>query len=437
MFVGRARELGELERALETTRAGSGTTVLIAGEAGIGKTRLASELGEPCRRRGIRRPGRSLDRSRRHGAAVSAARRGPASARGTSAASMPGRRARSCRCSRTRSPCSPSAPRPRRCCSCSRICIGPIPQRWISSCSSPTTSTTGGFCCSPPTAPTNRHRPTACTDSPRASGAQARRSWSNSGHSTLRQWRRCSPPTPTLPCAHALTDAIIARSEGNPFFAEELIAASDDLNGALPTGLRDLLLRRVARLDRSTQSLLRLAAAAGRDVGYPLLRATAQLPEHDVHESLRQAVEHGVLVADQAGGTFRFRHALLAEAIYSTILPGEREELHARLADELARSEAATPAELAPHWAAAGRTTEALVASVEAARQAEGVFGLAEASPISSGRSPCGTPCRTRTSSPGSTTPNSAPGPPSSPAKPGPPRMRWTSPAGDRARRRE
>ena len=81
----------------------------------------------------------------------------------------------------------------------------------------------------------------------------------------------------------------------------------------------------------------------------------------------------------RATGSFRFRHALLAEAIYATILPGEREELHARLAEELARSGAAAPAELAPHWAAAGRSTEALVASVEAARQAEAVFGLAEA----------------------------------------------------------
>ena len=98
-----------------------------------------------------------------------------------------------------------------------------------------------------------------------------------------------------------------------------------------------------------------------------------------MRESLRQAVEHRVLVADQATGSFRFRHALLAEAIYTTILPGEREELHARLADELARSGAAAPAELAPHWAAAGRSTEALAASVEAARQAEAVFGLAEA----------------------------------------------------------
>ena len=75
-----------------------------------------------------------------------------------------------------------------------------------------------------------------------------------------------------------------------------------------------------------------------------------------MRESLRRAVEHGVLVADQATGSFRFRHALLAEAIYATILPGEREELHARLADELARSAAAAPAELAPHWAAAGRS---------------------------------------------------------------------------------
>jgi DNA-binding CsgD family transcriptional regulator/tetratricopeptide (TPR) repeat protein len=85
-----------------------------------------------------------------------------------------------------------------------------------------------------------------------------------------------------------------------------------------------------------------------------------------------------VLVADQAAGTFRFRHALLAEAIYVTLLPGEREELHARLAAELARSPRPVAAELAQHWAAAGRPPEALAASV-AAREAEAVFGLAEA----------------------------------------------------------
>jgi DNA-binding CsgD family transcriptional regulator/tetratricopeptide (TPR) repeat protein len=104
-----------------------------------------------------------------------------------------------------------------------------------------------------------------------------------------------------------------------------------------------------------------------------------ELPDGDLRDSLRQAVEGGVLVAEPETSSFRFRHALLADAIYTTILPGEREELHARLAEELSRSGGAGAAELALHWAASGRTADALVASIEAARQAEAVFGLAEA----------------------------------------------------------
>jgi DNA-binding NarL/FixJ family response regulator/tetratricopeptide (TPR) repeat protein len=177
----------------------------------------------------------------------------------------------------------------------------------------------------------------------------------------------------------AVTEAIVARSEGNPFFAEELLAAAGQGGVDLPHVLRDLLLQRVAQLDRTTQEMLRVAAAAGRDVPYPLLRAVADVPEGDLRQALRRAVEHGVLVGDQAAGTFRFRHALLAEAIYGTLLPGEREELHARLAAELARSPHQVAAELAQHWAAAGRAPEALVASVAAGREAEAVFGLAEA----------------------------------------------------------
>ena len=177
----------------------------------------------------------------------------------------------------------------------------------------------------------------------------------------------------------ALTEEIAARSEGNPFYAEELLAAAGEQSAGLPQGLRDLLLRRVVRLDHQTHGVLRLAAAAGREVGYPLLHAAAELPGGALRDSLRAAVEGGVLVPEPQTCSFRFRHALLAEAIYATILPGEREQVHARLAEELARSGAAGPAELAPHWAAARRTAEALAASAEAARQAEAVFGLAEA----------------------------------------------------------
>ena len=172
-----------------------------------------------------------------------------------------------------------------------------------------------------------------------------------------------------------LTGTIVSRSEGNPFFAEELLAAGQI--GELPRVLSDLLLQRMERLDPPAQHLMRIAAAAGRDVAYPLLAAVAE-PEHDVRESLRQAVEQNVLVADQTAATFRFRHALLAEAIYATILPGEREDLHAALAAQLSQN-GAVAAELAPHWAAAGHAADALVASVEAAHQTEAVFGLAEA----------------------------------------------------------
>jgi tetratricopeptide (TPR) repeat protein len=177
----------------------------------------------------------------------------------------------------------------------------------------------------------------------------------------------------------ALTEAILSRSEGNPFFAEELLAAAGQDGVDLPRVRRDLLLQRVAQLDPKTHDILRVAAAAGRDVPYPLLRSVVDVPEGELRQALRGAVDHGVLVGDQAAGTFRFRPALLAEAIYGTVLPGEREELHARLAAELARSPRRVAAELAQHWAAAGRAPEALVASVAAAREAEAVFGLAEA----------------------------------------------------------
>jgi DNA-binding CsgD family transcriptional regulator len=174
----------------------------------------------------------------------------------------------------------------------------------------------------------------------------------------------------------AALDAIVARAAGNPFLAEELLAASGS-GETLPRGVRDLLLRRFAKLHRSTRDVLRLVATAGGEVEYPLLRSLAGLPDDDLHESLRAAVDHGVLVAD--GRSFRFRHPLLAEAVYATVLPGERERLHGRLADELERAGTARPAELAMHWAAAGRHADALVASVEAGSRAEALFALTEA----------------------------------------------------------
>jgi DNA-binding SARP family transcriptional activator len=174
---------------------------------------------------------------------------------------------------------------------------------------------------------------------------------------------------------------IAARAEGNPFFARELLAAAQQDEDDLPPALRDLLLAHVARLGPESQAVLRVLAAAGRDVSYSLFAAVMPLDELALAGALRQAVEIDVVVAD---GTFRFRHALFAEAIYGTLLPGEREVLHQRLAraltDEprLAASGAAA-AEAAQHWAAGRRPVEALAASLQAAREAEAVSGLTEA----------------------------------------------------------
>jgi DNA-binding NarL/FixJ family response regulator len=184
--------------------------------------------------------------------------------------------------------------------------------------------------------------------------------------------------------------AISVRSAGNPFFAEELLrAAGRGDEEALPGLVRDVLLHRVGRLSGDARAVLRVAAACRRDIPYRLLAAARPVPAGRLRAALRETVSRHVLLADQAAGAFRFRHALFAEAIYSTLLPGEREDLHARLAVALAATAAPVEpagggadglaAELAHHWTAAHRPVEAFTASLRAAADAAAAAGLAEA----------------------------------------------------------
>jgi DNA-binding CsgD family transcriptional regulator/tetratricopeptide (TPR) repeat protein len=372
VFVGRARELEELEGVLDAARVGRGGTVLIAGEAGIGKTRLTSELSARARDAGFEvLVGRSIDLV------------------GTELPYQPFAQA-----------LRPVGDLPRADGQQFRVFEDILDLLTGRAASAPVLLVLEDLHWADTTtldlvvylAQYVDDRPvllaaTYRADEP-ASAERMRR---------LANGVRCSGAALLVdlgpldrddlaalvaaydvpPRAAADADAIVDRSEGNPFFAQELIAAAGD--GGLPRGLRELLLQRVDRLDQQARAVVRIASAAGREVGYSLLRAVALLPEQDVRAALRQAVEHGVLVAEPATSSFRFRHALLAEAVYATLLPGEREEIHERLAEELAHSGAAAPAELAPHWAAAGRAAEALAASVAAAREAVAVAGLAEA----------------------------------------------------------
>jgi DNA-binding CsgD family transcriptional regulator len=177
--------------------------------------------------------------------------------------------------------------------------------------------------------------------------------------------------------------AVVDRTEGNAYFIEELIAA-DGLGGRpLPESFRDLLLVRVEALDPPARRLLRVASAAGRRFDPSLLTAVSGLPQPEVVELLREAVDRLLLVPDGRG--FRFRHALLREALQLDLLPGEREAIHAGYAVALERApqlgaagEAAATAELAHHWHQAGDPARALRSWVQAGRAAERIFAFAE-----------------------------------------------------------
>jgi len=190
------------------------------------------------------------------------------------------------------------------------------------------------------------------------------------------------------PVPPAVVDRILARSEGNAFFAEELVAAGAiRADIALPDALADVLLGRIEALSELAQDVLKVAAVAGRRVGHQLLVAASGQPEDEVERGLRDAIAGQVLVASAATESYRFRHALLQEAVYGDLLPGERTRLHATYARLLAAGDpdgddpstsAASAAELAWHCLASHDLPGGLAALVRAASHAASVFAPSE-----------------------------------------------------------
>ena len=137
------------------------------------------------------------------------------------------------------------------------------------------------------------------------------------------------------------------------------------------------------------QRLLGVAAVAGRWVRHDWLAAVAHRSDEELTGPLREAVDRGLLLVtpiERAGKeVYEFRHALLQEAVYADLLPGQRARLHGAYASAIvgaAATRQAAPwfaAELAEHWYLAGQPGEALVWSVRAADSAERVYAHAEA----------------------------------------------------------
>lgn len=146
-----------------------------------------------------------------------------------------------------------------------------------------------------------------------------------------------------------VTSAIRDRTEGNPFFVSELVRllqserqldhATGVVRDSIPSGVRDVIRLRLARLPDETVALLRLAAVAGRDFDLDVVAAAAGVDEDTALERVEASLLIG-LVVEQADvlGRYRFSHSLVRETLYQELSAARRARSHRALGEALARA---------------------------------------------------------------------------------------------------
>src|SRR3989440_2800093 len=202
----------------------------------------------------------------------------------------------------------------------------------------------------------------------------------------------------TLP--EALERRLLARAEGNPFYLEELVRSMIDAgalvrsNGGwsfdrevpveVPETVEKVILARIDRLDDEAREVLAAAAVLGRQFTLDLLNAVSFEPG-TIRGALR-TLQRAELVREGSRWpepVFRFRHSLIQEAAYRSLLRRRREVLHRRAAEGIEGLGADRAAQLggmlALHWEAAGDDERALDAHARAAQPARRPFALEEA----------------------------------------------------------
>jgi DNA-binding SARP family transcriptional activator len=175
----------------------------------------------------------------------------------------------------------------------------------------------------------------------------------------------------------ALRDALMAETDGNPFFVIEVlrdlsesgnVRVGEDQtaagrNGVLqvPASVREVIVQRAARLDADSRRLLTAASVIGRDFDIDLVAAVGELDVLTALDAM-DAASAAALVHPATGGADRytFVHALIAHALLDTLSPARRQWMHARVAESLEASCGDDPGErigeLARHWLAAGQS---------------------------------------------------------------------------------
>jgi hypothetical protein len=167
-----------------------------------------------------------------------------------------------------------------------------------------------------------------------------------------------------------VVSALMSRTGGNPFYATELVrlisgehrlqplTAEDVQARDVPSGIRDVLLRRVGRLPDDTRSLLMVAAVAGRELNPDLLQLVSGIDAEHLLLNLESAIAAGLVTTAEEGWGFRFRHPLIHESLYASAGHVDRARLHIRVAVALEGISSASTAvdvvQLAYHYLSAG-----------------------------------------------------------------------------------
>ena len=164
---------------------------------------------------------------------------------------------------------------------------------------------------------------------------------------------------------------LCSRAEGNPLFIEAILA---DGGPGVPASLRDLLLLRTRALPADATRIVHAASVGGTRIDLPVLATVVDLPTQRFDDGLRVLLAAHLI--DQVGGGLRFHHALIRDAVHADLLPHERSRLHAAFGsaiDEAAAAGAvvATPgirelSQSAHHWHASGDREHALVSATRA-----------------------------------------------------------------------
>jgi len=189
-----------------------------------------------------------------------------------------------------------------------------------------------------------------------------------------------------------LLDQILAKTDGVPLFVEELtksILESGELIDAgdryayagtthsisIPVTLRDSLM---ARLDRYTpaKEIAQIGAAIGREFSHELISALTPMPQVQLEDALTQLIESGLAFrrGTPPEATYLFKHALVQDAAYDSLLKSRRQELHGKIArvieERLPKVAETEPEVLAHHWGAAGEYVRSIEYWERAGQQA-------------------------------------------------------------------